>query len=399
MNNIKAIYNKCTACFACIEMCPQKCIHVEKNSEGFLYPKIDDMKCIDCGKCLRHCHASLSVLPQSYEKFAVWGKVKNENLFSKSSSGGAFSAIVYSMQNLHPILYGAIMDKDNYFYVNHVRREIDSYGEMCKSKYVISDMNGIYPSIKRDLEKGKEVLFTGTPCQVSGLKVFLGKEHEKLTTIDFICHGVPSAQIFNDHLKYIEKSSGQKISKIDFRSKKLGWRKYCLFMEFEGNSTYLQDIRNDYYLHIFMEYQDLRLSCYSCQYSNEKHQSEVTLADFWGINKYKPEFDNDTGLSLIVANNEKGYNVVEKILNAQSILDYENINKEKYKYIYKEHTYYPKQLRNRFFKNYKCWGYEKLANKYKKQIYIEDHSKIIYKLAKKINYIRSNKLKSKVIIN
>lgn len=378
MRNISIVQEKCTACFSCVDKCPQRCISVYENEEGFLFPQVDSTKCTDCKICVNHCHA-LGSKAEVEKKEAYFGRASEESVFKTGSSGGAFAAVVEAYKSSDTYIFGAAYNNDKEFYVSHIEAPGDNYQSLCKSKYVISDMQGAYKKALNRLEAGNKVIFVGTPCQIGGLKSFLNKDFENLLTLDFICHGVPSARILKEHLLFIEKKMNKKIMKVDFRSKKLGWRKHCLYIEFADGSFYNEVFRRDYYFNLFMAYSDLRQCCFKCQYSNKKHQSDITLADFWGINNYNTEIDDDKGHSLLIPNNAKGTATIDLIIDKKT-MNLSQISDKYFGYVYKEHSKYPLDSRVVFFTEYKKLGYEKMAKRFYISLYTEKFRKGIVKI-------------------
>ena len=357
----------CTGCRACEAACPVNCISIITDEEGFLYPKVDAERCIHCGKCNKVCHAQFvdktELTPgQMDEKFVLFGHNRAALLVEKSSSGGAFSSIAECWSAEDGVVVGAAYAED--LYVRHECCSVKNYEHLRKSKYVFSDPVNSYAQVQNYLRAGKKVLFTGTPCQVAGLKAFLGeeKENEGLLTMDFICHGTPSMQMLRDHLEYLEKKYQKKVIMVDFRSKKLGWKKHCLYCRFDDGSEYVAPWQDDYYLSLFMNYDNLRQCCYHCQYSNQHQVSDITVADFWGLEKYKPELDTDEGESLLVANTAKGKHLLS-LMNAQGIMDLQPLEEAYWRYIYKEHKY-PEEKRKQFFAQYHKKGYEHMEKRF-----------------------------------
>lgn len=354
----------CTGCRACELICPQKCISMECDEYGFIYPNVNESKCVSCGLCNQVCHAasprhSPIEISKIEEKQAYFGKYTSNEIVGLSSSGGAFSAIVDSYLNDGDFVFGSAYDEN--LYVCHTYTTKKDYEKLRKSKYVFSDLQRTYAEVERCLKDGKRAVFVGTPCQVAGLKSFLRRDYSELVTVDFICHGTPSARFLEEHRKYLENKFQKKVVNMDFRSKKMGWKKHCMFVTFDDGAEYLADRFEDFYFAKFMGYENLRECCYSCKYSNAGHQSDLTIADFWGITKCYPERDDDKGLSLIVSNTEKGVSLLNnegfKKLMMLSELEWKD-----WKYIYKEHQY-PFEKREQFLRDYKKYGWAKLADK------------------------------------
>ena len=303
----------CCGCTACAAVCPVGAITMEPDEEGFLYPKIDDSKCIHCGKCDRVC--AFRPFPERAEPYALpraYG-VKHAHLPTRESSrsGGAFVGFSDVILSRGGVVYGASMGAD--FTVSHIRAE--SAGDrdrMKEAKYVQSDIRGIYPQVARDLQEGREVLFSGTPCQVAGLRGYLQEKRidaKKLICCDMVCHGVPSPGIWRDYLAMLEKNHGKKILSASFRDKDLGWEEHCesVLLEGEEKKRFLRDYTDLFYQHIM-----LRPSCAACPFTNTRRPGDLTMADFWGIEKHDPAFNDNRGVSLVLVNSPAGAAVFEE---------------------------------------------------------------------------------------
>lgn len=351
----------CTGCRACEQICPVGCISFSYDLEGFIYPKVNLNKCIHCNKCESVCHAAESnkkyFLPQK-RRTALYGWAADSDLRAKSSSGGAFSTIVEGFLDDTGYVCGAAF-QDNYTYVSHSFYQKDSYAPLRKSKYVFSDISDSYIVVENILKCGKRILFSGTPCQVAGLRAFLGKEseNENLLTVDFICHGTPSIKAYQEHLQAVTK--GENATCVDFRSKSFGWFQHCLLIETEDGEKYLKKSDEDWYMYHFLHNYSLRKCCYDCPYSNGNHVSDITLADFWGIKNYRPEINDEKGISLIIFNSNQGRSMQAFI---ESKMECWPLQEKDYAYVFKDHSYYSKSAREMFFKVYKEKGYSYMAD-------------------------------------
>lgn len=311
------IQNKkdCCGCSACKNICPKKCISMVEDQEGFSYPKIDIKSCINCKMCEHACpiinKKSKDFANKVIESYAIFNK--NESTRKNSSSGGLFPLFAEKILDLNGIIIGAAFD-DN-FVVRHVA--IENKTELYKlqsSKYVQSNPQNIFQITKTYLDDGRTVLYSGTACQIAGLKSFLRKDYENLYTIDVLCHGVPSPMILQKYLDYRrEKANDDKISSVSFRDKSTGWKSYNTKIEFE-HSTYLDKQVNDPYMKLFLGEAILRPSCHDCKFKDMNRDSDITLGDAWGINKIFPKMDDDKGTSVMFIHSEKGRKLAESIL-------------------------------------------------------------------------------------
>ena len=230
----------------------------------------------------------------------------------KSSSGGLFSLFAEKIIEEGGVVYGAGFDAN--FAVEHTCIEIaEDLNILRGAKYVQSRIGSAYRSIETSLIQGKKVLFTGTPCQIGGLKAYLAKDHDNLYCIDIICHGVPSPKVFENYIAYREKKAGASTQQISFRGKKKGWRQYSVSFHFDNGTEYRQTLDKDLYMRAFLSNVCLRPSCNACRFKTLHRESDITLADFWGIQNVFPDMDDNKGTSLIFVNSIKGQRIFEQI--------------------------------------------------------------------------------------
>lgn len=297
---------KCVGCSVCESVCPHNAISMKENVEGFFHPKIDQDKCTNCGICKKSCPVLVSKLQRSInDAYAAYNKDESERL--ASSSGGIFKLLANDIIDNGGVVVGAGFDKS----FNVVHRIIEQKKDLYKimgSKYSQSNLHNIFSKIKEHLNEKKLVLFSGTPCQVSGLKSYLKKDYINLYTVDIICHGVPSPKIYQKYLK--EKFSN--IQDINFRDKSNGWKNYNMKIIMKNN-TYCLNHSSDSYFKLFLSDTILRKSCYNCSFKGNNRCSDITLGDYWGIDKIHPEINDDKGISAVIINNSKGYELFNKI--------------------------------------------------------------------------------------
>ena len=304
-------YN-CTGCRACEKLCPSGAIEMEEDDEGFIIPKVDKTKCTNCGLCLKRCPQLNSLEIKNTNQQVIAAKSKDESIRVRSSSGGIFSMLAdYIIEN-NGIVYGAKFDKDLNLIQKGVydKKELDA---LRGSKYIQSDTLNTYKEVKENLKDEKIVLYVGTPCQISGLKRYLGKEYRNLLTIDVICHGVPSQKLFKKYIRWIENKEKSEIVSYEFRNKeKSGWG-YNIKIFFENNKRKYINYRMDPYYKSFIEGNTFRECCYNCKYANTNRVGDITIGDFWGIEKEIPAFYDDKGVSVIIINNKNGQEYFNKI--------------------------------------------------------------------------------------
>lgn len=301
----------CCGCYACYNICPKKCISMKVDKEGFWYPNIDKNECINCNLCEKVCPIINPVKRVDSKKIAYASMNKDEQVRMKSSSGGIFSILAEYIIKNNGVVYGAGFDED--FNIKHKRILYSTDLDLLRgSKYVQSSIGDIYKQVKNDLENNNPVLFTGTPCQVEGLRSYLRKEYVNLITMDFICHGVPSPLVWEKYLKKMKKSKQENIKNIYFRNKDIGWKLFSLKIIFDKR-IYSNDLNNDLFMKGFLQDVYLRPSCYNCKFKKINRISDITVADFWGIENILPKMDDDKGTSLVVIHSEKGKQLFDKL--------------------------------------------------------------------------------------
>lgn len=294
----------CTGCTACVAACPVDCIKMVVDEEGFLYPE-SDSRCISCGKCQRVCPSrNQRVMDKGFVQKAFACKTKEKEVWLQSSSGGAFTEICTAWNEGKVFIAGAAWDG---LEVMHTCVQgLDNIGKLCKSKYIASNMGRTFLDMKEYLESGKRVVFCGTPCQVIGLKNFLGIDYENLLTIDLICHGVGSPTVFKECIKAIEKKFHCSVSRYEFRAKRNTYtQNHIQRLITKSHKTFL--IENDYYMQLFLNQLCLRPCCgENCKYRNQNRTGDFTIGDFKKLGKVFPKLCGEKGnYSTIIVNNEK----------------------------------------------------------------------------------------------
>lgn len=300
----------CCGCSACSQRCPKACISMQPDAEGFLYPQIESELCIDCGLCDQVCPVLNQAVPRSPEK--VYAAVnKNFEHRVESSSGGIFSCIAKGVIENGGVVFGARFDS-NWNVVHTSINSIDSIDLLRGSKYVQSNIGSSYREAEFFLKQNIPVLFSGTPCQIRGLKLFLRKDYDNLITIDFICHGVPSPNFWKKYVQEVISDhnieSLSHISKINFRNKDISWAKFQIKFDYwlNGRTKSFSTIHyNDPYFYCFLNHVSERYSCYDCPSKEFKSRSDITLADFWGGKPSSRISDLKDGVSLIFLHSDK----------------------------------------------------------------------------------------------
>lgn len=356
-NNVKS---DCCGCSACNDACPVNCIEMKTDKKTFFkYPVVDKSKCINCLKCEKVCPVTFSEQIKNKlnddKAYAVFSK--NSELIYESSSGGAFSMIMDDFSNRFKdnfAIFGAAFEG-----FDVVLKGVTTMHEakaFKKSKYVQATCDGAYKYAKKLLDSGSAVLFSGTPCIVAALKTFLGRDYDKLYTVDIVCHGVPNNEIFKMYLNDVEKKYGDTLKSFSFRVKKNFDTDECntrtVDLEFE-NKTVNLDIKNCEYLYSFHNAYCMRPSCHECRFATPERVSDITLADFWGINKKYSFINEQRGVSMLRINTQKG----------KTFMGFINENSEVYESEYSFAVECNEQLRRPMAYNIRTDKFYKLINK------------------------------------
>ena len=303
----------CCGCAACTQVCPKHCITMVEDAEGFLYPNVELEKCVGCDMCQRVCPILIKAEEdtQDIKAYAAYNLDEKERL--QSSSGGVFSLLAKQILREGGVVYGAAMSEDCTS-VCHIKIESpDELAALRGSKYIQSSTEGVYKQIKNELDDGRKVLFSGTPCQIAGLKSFLITDHENLFCIGVICHGVPSSKLWRKYLRYRENRAGASARRTFFRHKYYGWKMYAVLFEFSNSTAYKQILYKDLFMQMFLQNICLRPACYVCPFKGLHQLADISLADFWGANTICPEMDDDKGLSLVLVHTPKGNELFQEI--------------------------------------------------------------------------------------
>ena len=319
MNENKSIscLNKqeCTGCRLCGDSCPKHSISFQEDLEGFFYPTVNEDTCVNCGLCEKMCPA-LHVKKNecAVNSYAVYAT--DIGAREAGSSGGFFGLLAERVLNEGGRVWGAAFDAE----LKLVHRKADNLRELApllKSKYIQSDLTGVYAKIKKDISEGVKTLFCGSPCQVNALKNYIGKEVDGLITVDFVCHGVPNQRLFDMSIRWYEKKHNTKVEWFQFRYKGGGVKhpqSFALRHKGENNVRIGLHYQFPYYFG-FQKYITLRPSCYQCKWACTERSGDITLGDYWGIEKFTPKFNAKDGVSMILCNTRKG----DELLNVLSV--------------------------------------------------------------------------------
>ncbi len=313
-------YENCTGCGACVQHCPKQCISWTTKEFDFRYPRVDEATCINCGLCEKVCPIDKELKAPIAQK-AYAAVHKDSSVLEKSTSGGAFTALADTIFSQGGVVYGAAML--NNMQVKHIRTENRSaFAELRSSKYLQSDTGTTYQMVEQDLKQGKVVLYSGTPCQIDGLKCFLRKEYENLYTADIVCHGVGSQAYFDKYMEFAKERYG-KIKALRFRSKEYaGWS--CggvVVVVGTSNSEKKIPYRDfdNYYYSYFLLGDIYRKCCYSCKYANTKRVGDFSLGDYWGVEALNLPMRTENGCSLLLVNNERAEKFLETVADLDKV--------------------------------------------------------------------------------
>lgn len=304
----------CCSCTACMNICPKQAITIKDDSDGFTFPEINNDLCIECKLCKKVC-AFQNVPVIESEPITTYVAInKNKDIISSSASGGIFGALACLIFEKGGVVFGCAYNED--MEPEHIC--IDNQSDMKRvqgSKYVQSNINATYTEAKKFLKKDRWVLFTGTPCQIAGLKSYLGKDYDNLITADIICHGVPSIDFFRGYIKYLEEKLGGRVTNINFRDKSKGWGhvEKVIYQKNGRISEKLLQPFNSYYHSYFLKGDILRENCYECKYACSSREGDFTMGDYWGIEKVHPEIDTKSGVSVLIVNSKKGMGLIGEL--------------------------------------------------------------------------------------
>ncbi len=308
----------CCGCGACMQKCPKNCISMKKDTEGFLYPEVDKKICVECGLCERVCPV---IHKEKLEKevpvaYAVYAK--NSAMRENSSSGGMFTLLAEQILQRGGLVFGSAFDEN--WQVSHIKASDTTELALLRgSKYLQSDTKNTFVEAKQALQEGREVLFSGTGCQIEGLQRYLGKAYENLITVDILCHGVPSPDVWEEYLRFQEKKFKSEVEHVTFRSKRQGWRDFSLEIKFKNGTQYSEIFGKDLYMQLFLRNICLRPSCYDCRFKDLSRTSDLTIGDFWGIENIAPKIDDNRGTSLVLVHSQKGRDMMHALQKAVMI--------------------------------------------------------------------------------
>ena len=297
----------CTGCSSCACGCPVECISMNPDGKGFVYPFVDRDLCLQCGNCESTCPVLNKDRFHAPADSVFYGcKNSDDSIRLASSSGGFFHELAASVIDEGGIVFGARFSDDFKTVFHAGAATMDEVRPMMVSKYVQSDTGQSFTEVEDSLKDGRRVLFTGTPCQVAGLKSFLGGEHDNLILAEIVCHGVPSRKVWDIYLSGLENEYGGKATFVTFREKSGSWRQSDFRVEFDNGRSFSQPNKDNPYMKSFLRNLNLRDSCTNCKFKRFASGADITMGDFWGCTELGSGYSDDTGISVIALHSDKG---------------------------------------------------------------------------------------------
>lgn len=303
----------CCGCGSCMNVCPKQCISMEADEEGFLYPVIDKDYCIDCGLCEKVCPICHVTTDKPFEQTAYLVQIKDEAVRRESTAGGAFTAIAEYILQIGGVVFGAAYD-EQFNVVHAVATSSSELARFRNSKYVQSDIGKTFQDAEKILKQGKYVCYSGTPCQIEGLKQYLRIDYENLITVDVVCHAVPSPLIWHKYLEKQKQKYGNNLMNILFRDKHYGYKYSTMTIKgADGDEVYAYGIDTDPMLRAFFSNICDRPSCYDCKFKKRYRVSDFTIWDCYSVEKFDKSLDDDKGTTRLLVHSQKGQDIFEKI--------------------------------------------------------------------------------------
>lgn len=355
--------DECCGCTACYASCPTKAIEMQPDEEGFFYPHIDDHACIACGKCLRVCKdVRMHTEPQTI--YACWSN--DDTLRARSSSGGIFSLLAEQVLDNGGAVCAVGYSNDCKECLHKIITSKEKLDDLRRAKFVQSKKCDVYSQVKVYLQTGKQMLFCGTPCEVGGLRQFLMKDYGNLLTCDLICGCVSSPMVYRTYIEYLNEKFLSEAVSVNFKDKRKGWRGKSIAVRFKDGQEYYNSILDDDYCVSFHSRYNIRPSCFNCKYRNLLRTSDLTLGDFWAIEQYKKEYDDNKGTSFVVTNTQKGHEALKQLSGItlhRMDIDYEEYSTRFNWCMHRNPIGMPEQERRTFYEDVKTMAFDQMASK------------------------------------
>lgn len=364
MSNILSLNpEECCGCSACFASCPTKAITMQADAvEGFMYPHVDESKCIDCGKCLKVCK-DVRAYQETQKIYACWSK--DDQLRARSSSGGIFSLLAEQVLAQNGAICACGYSNDCKECLHKIIWKSEDLDDLRRAKFVQSKKYDVFQSVKDVLVGGATLLFCGTPCEVGGLRQYLGREYDNLITCDIICGCVSSPMVYRTYIEFLNEKYKANAVNVNFKDKRKGWRGKAIAVKFDNGEEYYNSILDDDYCVSFHSRYNIRPSCFNCKYRNLQRGSDITLGDFWAIEKYNEEYDDNKGTSFVLVNTLKGEKAVRSLdMYCHPMpIDYEEYS-TKYNWCMHRNPYkMPEEDRRTFYKDVVSMPFDEMAVK------------------------------------
>lgn len=381
------LYNnkeECCGCTACEQVCHTSAIKMEVDDEGFFYPDIANDLCVECGACKRVCQIHSDYKPfHSAPKYIYGAKNRNRSLLTKSSSGGVFIELAKYIISKNGIVYGVAYSES--FEVIHTKAEsIEECYSFMGSKYVQSNLNNVFKEIREELKLNRLVLFSGTPCQVWGLKKFLNNKTDNLITIDLICHQVPSPLMFKEYVSYLQKKIGASVVGVNMKDKTIGWGHQKSRVYFSNGTELFNHKLSNLWDKLYYSLLITRPVCHHCKFTNFQRVGDITIGDYVFVEKHFPDFFDKEGVSLVFVNNDKGEDAFS---NIKALFEIQETNESLCIQPMLEHPFDANSKRAQFWGAYKKKGFDFVIKKYLSQNKIDNLIRKIRSIKQRLSNI------------
>ena len=358
------ITSNCCGCGACSNACPKGCIEMLLDGEGFLSPVVNDDICVHCGICK-------SICPNNQDNkrintpMVIGAFSKNDTIRYQSSSGGVFSILAEEVLNQGGVVCGVKFDSSKQIPRHVIIDRVDDLTKLRGSKYIQSEPGNIFFKVKKHLTVGRKVLFSGTPCQIAGMRSFLKRDYDNLLCVEVICHGVPSTELWKKHIQSVEKKEKKQVVNVLFRSKKYSWSDFGLKTEYSDLSHKFMFSFEDPFFRMFNSNLCLRKSCYQCNFKGLNTKADISLGDFWNIDEIDSKLDDGKGISIVLLCTDKGKEYFQSISDRLNVciedVDYDMACRLNKAIIY---SMPESEKRNQFFKDMHDMSFDALSSKY-----------------------------------